>query len=149
MRPGKLELNLSTTEVLLGSRQSREPLRPTTRKAAVITMLLLVGALVWCTSAVLAKEKKLQTKSVSGVVFNEAENTIEGAMVELADAQTGKVLDIYSQQGGTYQFTDLSFDHDYTVKATFKGISSEVRHVSSVDLRARLVLNLTIPETKH
>jgi len=70
-------------------------------------------------------------------------------MVELVDAQTGKVLDIYSQEGGAYQFTDLSFDHDYTVKATFKGSSSEVRHVSSVDLRARLVLNLTIPEPKH
>jgi hypothetical protein len=119
------------------------------RKAAAITALLVLTAVAWCASAGLAKEKKLQTKTVSGVVLNESENGIEGAMVELADAQTGKVIDIYSQEGGAYQFTDLSFDHDYTVKATFKGVSSEVRHVSSVDLRARLVLNLTIPEPKH
>ena len=81
--------------------------------------------------------------------MDEAENPIQGATVELTDLQTGKVLDIYSQEGGQYQFTDLRFDHDYTVKATYKGSSSEVRQVSSFDTRSRLVLNLTILKTEQ
>ena len=63
-------------------------------------------------------------------MFDEAENTIQGATIELTDIQTGKVLDIYSQEGGQYQLSDLRFDHDYTVKATYKGLSSEVRRIS-------------------
>ena len=86
------------------------------------------------------------SRTVSGVVIDEAENPIQGAMIELTDLQTKKVLDIYSQEGGQYQFTDLRFDHDYTVKATYKGSSSEVRQVSSIDTRWHLVLNLTIPK---
>ena len=119
------------------------------RKTGALTMLVLAAALALGGPAALAKQKKPYTKTVSGVVMDEADNGITGAMIELADAQSGKVLDIYSQRGGAYQFTDLSFDHDYTLQATFKGSSSELRHVSSIDLRSRLVLNLTIPGPKH
>jgi hypothetical protein len=104
---------------------------------------LLLGAVTaW------AKEKKPQTRTVTGVVADEADNPIQGAAVELTDLQTGKVLDIYSQDGGQYQFADLRFDHDYTVKATYKGSSSEVRRVSMLETRTPLVLNLTIPKPK-
>ena len=78
--------------------------------------VLLLGA-----GTGLAKDKTPTTRTVSGVVMDEAENPIQGAMIELTDLQTKKVLDIYSQEGGQYQFTDLRFDHDYTVKATYKG----------------------------
>jgi hypothetical protein len=80
------------------------------------------------------------------VVIDDAENAIQGASVELTDRQTGKVLEIYSQDGGHYQYADLRFDHDYTVKATYQGLSSEVRQASSLDTRTPLVLNLTIPK---
>ena len=36
--------------------------------------------------------------------MDEAENTIQGATIELTDLQTEKVLDIYSQEAGQYQF---------------------------------------------
>lgn len=76
--------------------------------------------------------------------MDESENAIKGATVELTDLQTKKVLDIYSQEGGEYQYSDLRFDHDYTVQATFNGLSSEVRQVSSIDTRWHMVLNLTL-----
>jgi hypothetical protein len=121
------------------------------RKAAVtsVAALLLLGTWMLCAPVAFAKEKKPPTRTVSGVVLDEAENGIEGATVELTDLQTKKVLEIYSQEGGQYQYTDLSPSHDYTIKATYKGASSEVRQVSSVDIRPRLVLNLTIPTPKH
>jgi hypothetical protein len=113
-------------------------------KLTALTLMLLGGVLLLGAVTGLAKEKKPQTRTVSGVVIDEAENFIQGATVELTDRQTGKVLDIYSQEGGRYQFTDLRFDHDYTVKATYKGSSSEVRQVSSLDMRTRPVINLTL-----
>jgi hypothetical protein len=101
--------------------------------------ILLLGAVTG-----LAKDKTPQSKTVSGVVTDETDNFIQGATIELKDLQSGKVLDIYSQEGGQYQFTDLRFDHDYTVQATYKDESSEVRQISSIDLRARLVVNLAL-----
>ena len=117
-------------------------------KVSLVTALMLL--LVWLSGgfAGWAKEKKPLSKTVSGFVLDEADKPIEGATVELADAQTSKVIDIYSQQDGSFKFTDLSFSHDYKIKATFKGSSSEVRQVSSMDMRARLVVNLTIPGQK-
>lgn len=116
------------------------------RKLEVLTLMLVGGFLLLGVAAGLSKEKKPQSKTVSGVVIDAKENFIQGAAIELKDLQTGKVLDIYSQEEGQYQFTDLRFDHDYTVQAMYKGSYSEVRQVSSFDTRDRLVLNLTIPE---
>jgi hypothetical protein len=122
-------------------RQGRRSLRELTALA------LLLVAEGWLLGPSLAKEKKPQTRTVIGTVADEADSPIEGAAVQLTDLQTGKVLDIYSQGGGQYRFADLQFDHDYTVKATYKGASSEVRQVSSLETRSPLVLNLTILKT--
>src|SRR5579872_3841470 len=78
-----------------------------------LTFLMLASVLAWGPGASWAKEKKTPSKTLSGAVFDDAGNPLQGATVELADAQSGKVLDIYSQQGGSYQFADLSLDHDY------------------------------------
>jgi hypothetical protein len=119
-----------------------------TWKLTALTLIILGG--VWLLGGVtgLAKEKKPDTRTVKGVVLDEGDNSIQGAMVELTDLQTAKVLDIYSQEGGQYQFTGLRFDHDYTVKAAYKDSSSEVRQVSSFDTRTPFVVNLTIPKPK-
>ena len=98
--------------------------------------------------ALLAKQKAPQVKTISGIVTDEKGNAIEGAMLEMKDLQTGKVLDIYSQNGGQYQFSDLRFDHDYDIQATYKDIGSEVRQVSSFDTRERLTMNFVIPKSK-
>jgi hypothetical protein len=113
-----------------------------------MAVLFMTGILLLGASTGLAKDKKPATKLVTGVVFDAADNPIDGAMVELTDVQTSKVLDIYSQEDGHYQFAGLLFSHDYKIKATYKGSSSEVRHISSLDLRTRPVLNLTIPTPK-
>ena len=133
-----------TSSVLPGGNPFRRRSLRRAQKLAALTLMLLGGILLLGAVTGLAKEKKPQSKTVSGTVFDEAENVIQGASVELKDLETGKVVDIYSQEGGQYQFTDLRFDHDYTVKATYKGSSSEERRVSMFDTRTRPVLNLTI-----
>ena len=106
--------------------------------------LLLAILLLFSAAAISAKDKTPTTRTVSGMVMDEAENPIKGATVELKDLQTHKVLDIYSQEDGQYQYSDLRFDHDYTVQAAHNGLSSEVRQVSSIDTRWHMVLNLTL-----
>jgi len=91
-----------------------------------------------------AKEKKKVTKAIVGVVVDAADNPIVGATVELNDVQSGKKLAKYSQESGKYDFADLDPKHDYEVQASFKSISSEVRKVSSLDDRPRVVVNFTL-----
>ena len=108
------------------------------------SLLSIVFLGILGSGTVAAKEKKPPSRTVSGVVFDAANNTVDGATVELKDMQSGEVLDIYSQSGGQYQFTDLSFSHDYKIKAMYKGKSSEERQISSIDTRTRPVMNLTL-----
>ena len=98
-------------------------------------------------SPLTAKERKI-VKSVSGKVLDDAENGIPGATVQLKDVQTGKALAAFAGEGGEYHFSDLLPTHDYELQAKFKGSSSAVRQVSSIDNRTRIVINLTIPKSK-
>lgn len=129
-----------------GHRMSPRVARPAGRWISRLFVLLATVALSGA-PALVAKQKTPQVKTISGIVTDEAGNAIQGAMLEMKDLQTGKVLDIYSQDGGQYQFSDLRFDHDYDIQATFKDVSSEVRQVSSFDTRARLTMNFVIPKS--
>jgi len=91
-----------------------------------------------------AKKKEI-TRTITGVVLDKSNNAIVGAAVELTDLNSGKKIAIYSQEDGSYQFSGLPPSHDYQVQARHKGESSEVRQVSSIDPRNRMVINLTIP----
>jgi hypothetical protein len=144
MRLGNVSFRNLTSSVSPGSNPVRRESPCPSPELTALTLLLVAGVLLWGAVTGLAKEKKPQSKTVSGVVTDEADNFIQGATVELTDLQTRKVLDIYSQEGGQYQFTDLRLDHDYTVKAIYKDGSSDVRQVSSLDTRTHPVLNLAL-----
>jgi hypothetical protein len=107
--------------------------------------VLTVVWLLYPSGLAAKKQKGPTTKTVSGMVFDKAENGISGAEVTLKDLQTGKVVAIYAEANGQYQFTDLDPHHDYEIQARFKGVASETRQVSSFDTRWKLVINLTIP----
>ena len=148
MGPGDMSFRPLTSHASADASPVRWKVPPRARKLTALTLMLLGGVLLLGAVTASAKEKKPQTRTVRGVVADDADNPIPGAAIELTDLQTSKVLDIYSQDGGQYQFTDLRFDHDYTIKAIYKGASSEVRQVSSLDTRTPFVLNLVIPKSK-
>lgn len=108
----------------------------------VIVAAILLPALA--APHVAAKEKK-PSRVVTGVVSDEADNPIVGAAVALTDLSTGKKSATFTQEGGTYQFTGLEPTRDYEVQASYKGLTSEVRRVTVIDPRNRIVLNLRIP----
>jgi len=100
-------------------------------------------------ASVLAKQKKKISRTVTGVVLDDTNNPIVGASVELTDVQTAKKFAIYSEDGGRYQFADLNPAHDYELLALNKNISSDVRKVSSLDDRDKIVVILRIPPPKE
>ncbi len=104
----------------------------------------MVCLMLWWVPPSVAKEKKPVTKTISGVVLDAADNPVAGATVELNDVDAAKKYAKYSQEGGKYQFADLDPKHEYEVRASFKGMSSEVRKVSSIDDRTLIVVNLTL-----
>jgi hypothetical protein len=89
-------------------------------------------------------KQKPVSRTVSGVVLDGSDNGLSGATVELTDLRSGKKFASYAGEGGEYHFSDLQPTHDYEVQATFKGVSSAVRKVSSADTRNKIVINLTI-----
>jgi hypothetical protein len=112
----------------------------------VVVAAILLPALA--APYVVAKEKK-PARVVAGVVSDEADNPIVGAAVVLTDLSTGKKSATFTQEGGAYLFTGLQPTRDYEVQANYKGLTSEVRRVSTIDPRNRIVLNLRIPPPKE
>ena len=119
------------------------------RGVSWLTALLVVCALVSIPVSAPAKQKKKISRTVTGVVLDEANNPIVGASVELTDTRTAKKVAIYSEEDGRYLFADLNSAHDYELQALNKNISSDVRRVSSLDDRDRIVVILRIPPPKE
>jgi hypothetical protein len=109
-----------------------------------MALALILGASMGASPS-LAKKKKIITRTVSGQVLDPKDNGIDGAAVTLKDLQSGKTIAVYTMNGGHYQFSGLDTHHDYEVSASHRGVKSETRQISSIDMRARLVINLTIP----
>jgi hypothetical protein len=146
MEPGDMDFrNLNGIASPNTSPVKRESYQPK-RKLAALTLLLAAGVLFLGVAIGAAKDKRPTTRTVSGTVYDDAQNIIVGATIELKDTQTGKVLGIYSQESGEYQYTGLRFDHDYTIKAMYKGSASGMRRISMFDTRWHLVMNLTVPK---
>ncbi len=110
---------------------------------------LLISGVILPALAVSGKEKPLRpTRTVDGLVSDESENPIVNATVTLTDLDSGKKLASYTGDDGRYLFSSLEWTRNYEVQATYKGISSRVRKVSTIDPRNKITLNLQIPPPK-
>lgn len=118
-----------------------------TRKGFWLATSAAVFLSAFSALGLVAKEKKIP-RVVTGRVLDEAETGIVDAAVTLTNLETGKKIATYTSEGGRYQFSDLKTNHDYEVQASYKGLSSGARKVSSLDNRNTIVLNLRIPPPK-
>lgn len=110
-----------------------------------VVALAAMAAMLSPVRAAAKKEKPPTTKTVSGRVFDGQGKGIANAVVSLTDLTSKKKVVLYSGQDGSFQFSGLSFNDDYEIRATYNGESSQDRKVSSWDTRDRLVMNLHIP----
>jgi hypothetical protein len=89
-------------------------------------------------------KKSLTERPVTGVVTDTDGKPIVGAVVQLKNAQTEKVLSVLTRDKGEYQFSGLSKDIDYQLTATSKDHKSEPHTLSMYDPRAKPVVNLQV-----
>ena len=88
------------------------------------------------------------TRSVQGSVEDSSGNLIDGAVVQLKNTKSLKVISYITQKEGTYSFLGLSKDVDYEIKADFRGGSSPVRTLSVYDSRKKAIINLKVEPKK-
>jgi hypothetical protein len=90
-------------------------------------------------------EKKNPTeRPVRGVVTDADGKPVAGAVVELKDTKSQKILSALTHDKGDYAFSGLKKADDYELKATFHDQSSEPHTLSTYDMREQPVVNLQI-----
>jgi hypothetical protein len=85
-----------------------------------------------------------QTRSVQGVVTDNAETPLEGAVVQLKDTKTLQIRSFITKQNGTFHFHSLNPDIDYELRAEHQGATSGSKTLSSFDSRKSAVMNLKV-----
>jgi hypothetical protein len=108
---------------------------------ALSFVFLLFGALP-------AQPQGPALKTVHGTVLNKSDDPLPEAIVFLKHLQSGTIKTYIADSQGEYHFTGLDPNADYEIHAEFKGDSSPVRRLSSLDGRKDIHLNLVIPRKK-
>jgi len=84
------------------------------------------------------------SRSVKGVVVDEAGKPVQGAMVTLVDLRSKEKWSIETKADGKYNFDELSFIVDYEVSAKHGSIVSGAKKLSQYDRTPLVVRNLEL-----
>jgi hypothetical protein len=114
-------------------------------KAIVVSVVILL----WAATTGLALQKGKQredpnVRSVQGVVVDQGDSPVEGAVVKLKNTKSLQVRSFITQSDGTYYFHGLSTNIDYELKADRGGASSEAKTLSVFDSRKKAIINLKL-----
>ncbi len=116
------------------------------RRSIRFSAVLLV--LVWLAGTAdpcLAKKKKEKpTRSVTGLVWDQIENPIAGAVVQLKNTRTLQVKSFITQEKGSYYFHGLDPNVDYQLTAQYEGVRSRTRTLSTFDDRKEVIYNFKL-----
>ena len=85
-----------------------------------------------------AKDDDKPTRTVKGLVTDEAERPLHKAVVQLKNTRTSDVKSYYTDAAGKFFFAGLDPNIDYEIKAMAKGMRDKTRRVSSFDDRMEL-----------
>ena len=81
---------------------------------------------------------------IQGIVKDQADNPLAGAIVQLKDTRTSKVVDFATKSDGKFAFRDLSMENNYELLAKRGDLASPVKKVSIYDTRKEVIINFTL-----
>jgi hypothetical protein len=88
-------------------------------------------------------------RTIQGFVKDQADNPLAGAIVQLKDTKTSKIIDFATKDDGRFAFRDLSMEINYELLAKRGDLATPVRKVSIYDTRKDVIINFTLePPTK-
>jgi len=111
---------------------------------ALVAAVALAGIMGLPAQAQKKDTEDRQTRSVQGIVTDNGDAPLEGAVVQLKDTKTLQIRSFITKQNGTYHFHSLNPDVDYELKADHQGASSGSKTLSSFDSRKAAVVNLKV-----
>jgi hypothetical protein len=87
---------------------------------------------------------------IQGMVKDQADNPLAGAIVQLKDTKTSKVIAFATKSDGKFAFRDLSMEINYELLAKRGDLASPPKKVSIYDTRKEVIINFTLqPEVKQ
>ncbi len=81
---------------------------------------------------------------IQGVVKDQADNPLAGAIVQLKDTKTSKILNFPTKEDGRFAFRDLSMDINYELMAKRGDTATPVKKVTMYDTRKDVTINFTL-----
>lgn len=94
------------------------------------------------------KDQDSNVRTVQGIVTDEADNPISGAVVQLENMKTLQIRSFITKEKGDYYFSDLSTDVNYRLHAENHGMVSPTKTLSSFDSRKAATMNLKVDQQK-
>ena|SRR5579862_5684424 len=119
-------------------------MKPMSRRFALISLILALTAFAFGQDAPKKKNKGPAERSVTGIVTDENDKPVPGAVVQLKNLKTLQVRSFIAQEMGDYYFHGLSTDVDYELKAEANGQASAPKTLSSFDSHSEARLNLQL-----
>lgn len=92
------------------------------------------------------KKRMAKFRMVHGIVKDERENPVKGALVNLKNLKTNQTLTDITQADGKYSFDELSREEDYELSATLSGKTTSVKKLSHYDPQSSIMRILSFGE---
>jgi len=134
-----------------GGAPMRRDARAHTSTQLRLVALAVIGVLLSGSALAQFGKKKDQdstVRTVQGLVTDEADNPISGAIVQLENMKTLQIRSYITKEKGDYYFGDLSTDIDYKLHAENHGMISATKTRGSFDSRKQATMNLKVDQQK-
>ena len=89
-------------------------------------------------------KKDTPYRTIQGIVRDQGDNPLAGAIVQLKDTKTSKIIDFATKDDGKFAFRDLSMEINYELLAKRGDLATPVRKVSIYDSRKEVIINFTL-----
>jgi hypothetical protein len=94
-------------------------------------------------------QKESNTRTIQGTVKDSSDNPLPGAIVQLKDMKSSKIVDFATKDDGKFAFSDLPMDINYELAAKRGDLTTPVKKVSIYDTRKNVILNFQLTAAKQ
>ena len=88
--------------------------------------------------------KPSNARTIQGMVKDQADNPVAGAIVQLKNIKSAKVVSFATKEDGKYVFHDLFLDADYELLAKRGDLAAPLKKLSIYDTRKDVTINFKL-----
>src|SRR5260370_984246 len=88
--------------------------------------------------------KPSNARTIQGIVKDQADNPVAGAIVQLKNIKSSKVVDFATKDDGKYAFRELFLDADYELLAKRGNLTTPTKKVTIYDTRKKVTIHFKL-----